>query len=519
MRMNFLLGVAFVFITVFFVGCQSDDHVTPCQTDEDCPDGQVCSDEVCAVRLGATGDVSGDFTANDGNTNEDGVHADVSEDIAEADTPPDLVVAEDAVDTAPIQDTEEDSSIPCQSRPEQCDGADNNCNDRIDEDGACDGLDIGIRVELRWDAEAADLDLHFLNRHGEFGSQAQRDENDCYWDNSNPEWGDDHSDSDNPSFSGDIHHGSSEPEVTTLYWPGDDSFRVLVNYCCTDRPADTPVNAEVDIFFDGVLVESLAVGPAQFPDNEFFWNVACLNYAEGTVVALNEIVAHPYLPSQTVCTTDCDSHCDCNQGHACISSECASENTGVYCCENNGCPLAEECQYAEGSSGLCGGAIDFDHTIEGLNLDAQVNVENLFADAGVLFSTSRADATVRTSPYELASDSRQNSCATLDDDSVDDWFLGDITATFVLKNGDEYEQAATNWVSLFVGITWPSGIFVDFFSADDPPVLLHTAEMYRTYTNYVSWGSDTPIGSVNVRMGTDQDFTIDDLSFGPLFHP
>ena len=526
-------GVAVVLtLTLVFAAC-GRDPVYRCDTDGDCAAGYACVEGVCAPRIGGVDAGNDQNVSGDGVSGEDTVGGDTGagdtgaqdasrdtdggggDDLAEDAGPDDTGLDSGA------EDTGTDSDIPCGDRPELCDGRDNNCNDRIDEDGACDGLDVGIRVVLSWDAPSADVDLHFLNSDGVYGSNANPDPNDCFWNNMNPEWGDPRSESDNPSHSEDIHQGSSDPEEVILKWPAAETYRILVSYPSESDPVgDVPVSATVKVFFDGVLVETFTAGPELLPDDGYYWNVACVDYEDNTVTALNEYTFKPEIPSAVACGGSCDNHCDCAQGHSCVEGECTIEETGELCCEREDCPLARDCDFADATPGLCGGVLNFDYDLDGDELETDVDVSGLFSEAGVLFHTDRENATVRTNFYNLYSPSGDNSCATKDNNSSGSpvYWLGNVTATFVLENSDGgYAQAATHSAGMYIGRTWSGGIAVEYFDTDG--TLIETVYTDSSETDHVSWESETPIGSVNIRTAADSDFTFDDFAFGPLYIP
>ncbi|MBN1947851.1 MAG: hypothetical protein JW797_19450 [Bradymonadales bacterium] len=505
--------------------CKTESYSARCSQTSDCPGDQECIGNICVVRLDATSptDTGQELPSDQAEPGDLGRDtpmdpADLTADLLPPDTSTET-------DTQPPPDagTDPDSPPPCDDLPEICDGRDNDCDGWTDEDSVCEDVDLGIRIELSWDATAADLDLHFLNKDGVLGSQTL-DPNDCYWNNLNPEWSNPHSLSDNPLHSGDVHQGSAAPETVLLPQPTDEPYRILVYYASRSGMMSTPVNAEVRIYFDDDLAETLTVDPTQFPDVGYYWNVACLNYPARSLRPLEEITHRPDTPQPNACGgNSCENLCDCAQGHACQTGQCTSEVTGDYCCDNSHCPLTYACTFADGGNGLCGGQIDFDTDLDGNSLAVDLDVQELYLAAGVRFSTDRSDAVVCTNPYELRSRSEGNSCATKDNNpaSGSGYWLGNVRATFLMPGPGDPTQAATRSVELYLGQTWPGGLSVDFF--DTAGELLATRTTDSAGTDFIQVSSDTPIGSLDVRPAggylSDPDLTIDDLTFGPLFLP
>jgi len=196
---------------------------------------------------------------------------------------------------------------------------------------------------------------------------------------------------------------------------------------------------------------------------------------------------------------------------------CAGEAGSGYCCDQGGCPLAGACQFEDGRSGLCGGTITFEVDLEGQALDPEVNVESLFVGAGVLLATQREGATVTTNPYELASESMGNSCATKDEGEPfgRGYWMGDVVVGFVIRAGGDLRQAATHSVSLYVGNTWSEGLAVEVFAPSQE--YMQTVYTDSAGTDRVEIASDDPIGWIRIRANRDPDFTMDDLSFGPIY--
>jgi len=83
-----------------------------------------------------------------------------------------------------------------------------------------------IRVELTWDTDDTDMDVHLIRPGGEYYDIPS----DCHWDNPNPDWGDIGVSEDNPSLDQDETEGFG-PENITLEQPNEEgSYLVIIHY-------------------------------------------------------------------------------------------------------------------------------------------------------------------------------------------------------------------------------------------------------------------------------------------------
>lgn len=206
----------------------------------------------------------------------------------------------------------------------------------------------------------------------------------------------------------------------------------------------------------------------------------------------------------------------CGAGTNCHDGQC------VMGCDSPTCSLGIGCVFADGTPALCGGTITFDADLDGQLLDDNVNIETTFAAAGVYLFTPSEDTVVATNHWELNSTSGMNSCATLD--KFQQPWREPVFIRFAKPNGASALQAATHYVSLYVGDTWPGGLAVDYYAPGPAPrtpavTPFHTEMTDGNGTNFVEFGSGNPIGYIVVHAAADPDFTIDDLTFGPLYVP
>lgn len=208
----------------------------------------------------------------------------------------------------------------------------------------------------------------------------------------------------------------------------------------------------------------------------------------------------------------------CDSGSVCVDGMC-----GVACGSPD-CELGMACVLPGGNAGLCGGVIDCDHGPTGNPLPVNLDVENLFGQAGVLLYTPNPNSIVATNPWELESTSGKQSCASLQ--GAQTYWQHHVTIRFVVPSADGYAQAATNFVSLYLGQTWNGGLKVQFYRPDSPPNMAGSSPFHQEFTGgkppqyvgtfFVHYESDQPIGYVRIRKADDPDFTFDDLTFGPI---
>jgi hypothetical protein len=222
--------------------------------------------------------------------------------------------------------------------------------------------------------------------------------------------------------------------------------------------------------------------------------------------------------SNRECGSDgCGGTCGaCGTGMNCLDGECAMG------CDSAACDLGVGCVFADGTPALCGGNISFDTNLQGQKLADNVNVETMYATAGVYLYTPSDNAAVATNHWELDSTSGKNSCASFDKNGQA--WREPVYIRFAKPAGESAFQAATHYVSLFVGDSWPGGIAVDFYAPGPSPGSpgvepFHTEMTTGNGTSFIEFGSGSPIGYVVVHKADDPDFTIDDLSFGPLYIP
>ena len=104
--------------------------------------------------------------------------------------------------------------------------------------------DTSITLILRWDSNDTDFDLHFVQPGGQIFDL----DDDCYFDNMNPDWGVRGDPADDPFLDDDDTDGFG-PEELNLGQTAPGQYRVLVHYY-TDND-NGPSTPEVEVFLGG----------------------------------------------------------------------------------------------------------------------------------------------------------------------------------------------------------------------------------------------------------------------------
>ncbi len=128
--------------------------------------------------------------------------------------------------------------------------------------------DEDIHIQLVWDTDRTDVDLHFLHPSGTWG----RTPYDCYFGNRTANWGVTGTANDDPSLDIDDTNGFG-PENINLNNPEDLSYSVAAHYY-SDH-GNGPSNTTVRIWLQAVLVFEYR---EKFMTNGQFWDVATINW-------------------------------------------------------------------------------------------------------------------------------------------------------------------------------------------------------------------------------------------------
>lgn len=155
--------------------------------------------------------------------------------------------------------------------------------------------DEDIHIQLVWDTPAdpdqtdegfaagSDLDLHMLHPLGEWFDQPY----DCYFANSNPDWGRPANGSDDPSLDRDDTDGAG-PENINLNNPENNKiYRIGVHYFNDHGYGASFVT--VRIYIEGIVRFELP--NKRMAATDYFWDVATISWPGGAVTQIDQLMA------------------------------------------------------------------------------------------------------------------------------------------------------------------------------------------------------------------------------------
>jgi len=145
-----------------------------------------------------------------------------------------------------------------------------------------------IHVELTWNTDETDLDLHMLDGDAELFSKP----GDVCYCNPNPSWGSAGSD-DDPTLDLDEMYGYG-PENTNIEIPADGEYPVLVHYFLDHGGGAT--TATVRVYLNGDLTWE----GYELLENKDLWSVGTISWPDATFTPSSDI--DPYVISERTCT-------------------------------------------------------------------------------------------------------------------------------------------------------------------------------------------------------------------------
>jgi len=134
----------------------------------------------------------------------------------------------------------------------------------------CQTDEINIRAVLTWNIDVVDVDLHLIAPGGNAWT-----ENDCYFSNKTPNWGDSASTLDDPALDVDNTDGYG-PETIVLPSPVDGLYTIMVHYWSDDGLG--PCNSTVMVTLNETTTRNF--GPRNMVDEEY-WFVTGINVSGG----------------------------------------------------------------------------------------------------------------------------------------------------------------------------------------------------------------------------------------------
>lgn len=136
----------------------------------------------------------------------------------------------------------------------------------------------GLRIELTWNADITDVDLHLISEQPAAAFFAEPW--DCFFQNQDPDWGIAGLRADDPYLPADDDDGFG-PEVIGLRAPSAGSYRILTHYYCDDGFAGT--TATVRVLVDGAAILESTMSLQQTGD---LWDVGTLVFGTDGAAAL-----------------------------------------------------------------------------------------------------------------------------------------------------------------------------------------------------------------------------------------
>jgi hypothetical protein len=151
--------------------------------------------------------------------------------------------------------------------------------------------------------------------------------------------------------------------------------------------------------------------------------------------------------------------------------------------------------------------LDFDTDEEGAPLPIGTNVEKLFQDRGVSFSTSIATSYVGIDGYVVHGRTQGHSAAT-----VSPRWEGVLTLRFNVPKRPDI-PAGVHWLGLWIADVFPHGTRLEALDAAGREI--GTIEVRCRMDDFLAFHSETPVASVRVvpNRAIDPNYTIDDVVF------
>jgi len=151
--------------------------------------------------------------------------------------------------------------------------------------------EIGIHIELEWDTDNSDVDMHLIKPGGQLFDCVT----DCYFSNMNPDWGAAGDPIDDPYLDYDDVDGYG-PENTNLSEPENGTYKVVMHYYSEsyDDWGGGASNATVRVYSYGQLLGTF--GPTTLEYTDKTWDVCTIDWPSANVTELGNIYMAPNMP-------------------------------------------------------------------------------------------------------------------------------------------------------------------------------------------------------------------------------
>ena len=142
----------------------------------------------------------------------------------------------------------------------------------------------GIHIQLDWDSDNCDVDMHLIRPGGTF----YRAPGDCYYGNMSPDWGTAGDYVDDPFLDVDNVWGFG-PENTNLQEPLPGVYKVVIHYYSDSYNGSnsTSTNATVRVYHYGQLAGEF--GPVYLDSTGAMWDVCTIDWPSRTIVELGDV--------------------------------------------------------------------------------------------------------------------------------------------------------------------------------------------------------------------------------------
>lgn len=152
--------------------------------------------------------------------------------------------------------------------------------------------EIGLHIELEWDQNSCDVDLHLLKP----GATMFDCDDDCYYANMSPDWGTSGDTMDDPFLDYDDVDGYG-PEKTNLSEPQPGTYKVIMHYYDDSYEGwgGGPTKATVRVFSYGQLLQEF--GPTTLDSTDKTWDVCNVDWPGANITPLGNIYMAPNQPA------------------------------------------------------------------------------------------------------------------------------------------------------------------------------------------------------------------------------